>query len=396
MLEYLNYNNVLTLLQTIIDLTCIWVLFYYVLKIVKNNSRTIQIFKGIVFIIIIKASASMLGLMTVEWIANQFIQWGPLAVIIIFQPEIRNILEKLGKTNVFSRLSTLTVNEREKLVDELVKTCRELSKTSTGALISLEQGMSLTDFIKTGTPMNSMVTQELLCSIFVPGTPLHDGAVIIQGDKIACASAYFPPTTMDFPSSYGARHRAAVGISEISDCVTIVVSEETGKISIAKEGQLTVVDEEELRKYLLMVICQTNRVVSEINEIKSTNVLEQMNENPEIIPAIVEKQPGKLSKYIKKKTKSLKKDTVSKEEVKETVEVLKEETKEKKDSKPKVKTKNEKEKGKNSKKRGRKPKVKEQEASKKSMENEVVVDKENKEEYVINYQPEDDSEGRNS
>lgn len=406
MLEYLNYSNILTLLQTLIDLTCIWVLFYYVLKIVKNNSRTIQIFKGIVFIIIIKAVASMLGLMTVEWIANQFIQWGPLAVIIIFQPEIRNILEKLGKTNVFSRLSTLTVNEREKLVDELVKTCKELSRTSTGALISLEQGMSLTDYIKTGTPMNSMVTQELLCSIFVPGTPLHDGAVIIQGDKIACASAYFPPTTMDFPSSYGARHRAAVGISEISDCVTIVVSEETGKISIAKEGQLTVVDEEELRKYLLMVICQTNRVVSDTNEIKSTNVLEQMNDNPEIIPAIIEKQPGKLSKYIKKKTKALKKDA-GKEDAKENVEVLKEETDEKVETEVKEekaeKTETESkvikektEKGKQSKKRGRKPKVKEKNTSKKSLENEVVVDEENKEEYVINYQPEDDSEGRNS
>ena len=153
------------------------------------------------------------------------------------------------------------------MVDELVKASVELSKTQTGALISLEQGHSLTDYIKTGTIMNSIVTSELLCSIFVPGTPLHDGAVIIQGDKIACASAYFPPTTFDFPSSYGARHRAAIGISEITDSISIVVSEETGKISIAEGGRLTVVDEERLREYLLQAICLQESVVKNSEQV---------------------------------------------------------------------------------------------------------------------------------
>ena len=263
MLNIFNPSTLLQIFNAVVDICCTWVVFYYVLKIVRNNSRTIQIFKGIVFVIIIQAIANLFNLRTMSVLANMFVNWVPLALIILFSPEIRSILEKIGKTNVLSRISTLTSNEREYLVDELVKAAGELSKTQTGALITLEQGHSLTDYIKTGTKMNSIVTSELLCSIFVPGTPLHDGAVIIQGDKIACASAYFPPTTFDFPSSYGARHRAAIGISEITDSISIVVSEETGKISIAEGGRLTVVDEEKLREYLLQAICLQENVVSD-------------------------------------------------------------------------------------------------------------------------------------
>lgn len=267
MLNIFNPSTLLQILNALIDICCTWVVFYYVLKIVRNNSRTIQIFKGIVFVLIIQAVANLFNLKTMSVLANMFVNWGPLALIILFAPEIRSILEKIGKTNMLSRISTLTNNEREYLVDELVKAAVELSQTQTGALISLEQGHSLSDYIKTGTKMNSIVTSELLCSIFVPGTPLHDGAVIIQGDKIACASAYFPPTTFDFPSSYGARHRAAIGISEITDSISIVVSEETGKISIAEGGRLTVVDENRLREYLLQAICLQENVVSNREQI---------------------------------------------------------------------------------------------------------------------------------
>ena len=126
-----------------------------------------------------------------------------------------------------------------------------MSASKTGALISLEQGQDLSDYIKTGTSMNSIVSSELLCSIFQYGTPLHDGAVIIRGVRIACAAAYFPPTTKELPTSYGARHRAAVGISEITDSITIIVSEETGTISIAEAGELKSYTSEELRDYLM-------------------------------------------------------------------------------------------------------------------------------------------------
>lgn len=300
----INFSQII---RTIVDITCVWVVLYYGLKIVRNNSRTIQIFKGVFFVILIQAFAKIFRLPTIESLANMFVSWGPLALIIIFHPEIRNLLEKLGKTNVFSRISTLTVNEREKLVEELVKSAVELSATMTGALISLEQGHSLSDFIKTGTKMNSIVTSELLCSIFVPGTPLHDGAVIIQGDKIACASAYFPPTTFDFPSSYGARHRAAIGISEITDSVSIVISEETGTISIAEGGKLHIMNESTLREYLLMVVCQIenevaankDRQIKRINddEIEFSNGVERNeHKGPKITAHLMKKAVKKFGK----------------------------------------------------------------------------------------------------
>lgn len=253
-MSYFTLHNLWIILRQIADIVCVWALVYYCLKIVKNNSRTIQIFKGILLVIIIKAVATYLELNTIAALTATIMNWGVPAIIIIFQPEIRSILEKIGKTSVFSRITTLTVNERENLVDELVKACAEMSKTKTGALISIEQGHSLSDFIKTGTPMNSVVSSELLCSIFQYGTPLHDGAVIIQGVKIACAAAYFPPTSKELPTSYGARHRAAVGISEITDSITIIVSEETGNISIAQNGTLTVYSENSLRDFLMKVL----------------------------------------------------------------------------------------------------------------------------------------------
>lgn len=267
-LNYLTFNNLWSLFTLVLDIGIIAVVIYFCLKIVKNNSRTIQIFKGILFIFVLNGLAQLLGLKTIEYFSSMFLNWGILAIVIIFQPEIRSLLEKIGKTTVFTRFSTLTVNEKEKLVEELVKTSIALSRTKTGAIISIEQGQSLSDFIKTGTVMNSDVSSELLCSIFQYGTPLHDGAVIIQGDKIACASAYFPPTIKDFPSSYGARHRAAVGISEINDCVTIVVSEESGNISIAKDGEITVMNPEELREYLTKTICQSKNAKIKVDEKK--------------------------------------------------------------------------------------------------------------------------------
>ena len=275
MFDYLTLTNLWSLCTLVLDIGLLAVFIYYCLKIVKTNTRTIQIFKGIIFIFLLNGLAQILSLKTIEYFTSQFLTWGIVAIVIIFQPEIRSLLEKLGKTTVFSRISTLTVNEREYLVDELVKTCAALSTTKTGALISIEQGQSLSDYIKTGTAMNSVVSSELLCSIFQYGTPLHDGAVIIQGDKIACASAYFPPTSRDFPSSYGARHRAAVGISEISDCVTIIVSEESGNISIAREGSLIVMNENELREYLLMMICQGDKEAEKEKEETKANKKEE-------------------------------------------------------------------------------------------------------------------------
>lgn len=293
MLSYLTLSNLWALLRSLLDILCLWAIVYYCLKIVKNNSRTIQIFKGILLIIIIKGIASVSGLHTMESIMASVMSWGVIALIVIFQPEIRSMLEKIGKTNVFSHINTLTINEKEDLVEELVKACSEMSKTKTGALISIEQGHSLSDFIKTGTAMNSVVSSELLCSIFQYGTPLHDGAVIIQGVKIACAAAYFPPTTRELPTSYGARHRAAVGISEITDSITIVVSEETGNISIAEGGKLTVISETGLKEFLMEVICSSS---------KSKDESEKESEQTEN----TSKHSGVFAHYFKGKNKKVK------------------------------------------------------------------------------------------
>lgn len=247
----------------IVDILVLWFLLYYALKFVRNNTRTVQIFKGIILVLAAKFFANLFGLDAVGWLADMFVSWGFVAIIIIFQPEIRGLLERLGKSNMFSRISTLSGNEKESLVNEIVKSVMILSKDQTGALITLEQGQSLADYVSTGTVLNSVVTTELLTSIFVTSTPLHDGAVIIQGDRLACASAYFPPTSMDLPNRYGARHRAAIGISEITDSVTIVVSEETGNISIAENGKIRGVDIKELRDYLLRIVCNEEIEVRE-------------------------------------------------------------------------------------------------------------------------------------
>lgn len=264
-----TWQEILKWTQAFADIMIVWFILYYAIKIVRNNSRTIQIFKGIILVLLVKTIANFFGLTTLGWLADMFVSYGFLAVIVIFQPEIRSLLERLGKSNMFSKISTLTGNEKEHLVDEVVKATMILAKDQTGALITLEQGQSLSDYIKTGTQMNSMVTTELLTAIFVTTTPLHDGAVIIQGDRLACASAYFPPTNLDLPNRYGARHRAAIGISEITDSVTIVVSEETGGISIAENGKIRSVDSKELREYLLRTLCNEE---TELSKNRSRNV----------------------------------------------------------------------------------------------------------------------------
>lgn len=334
MFSYTTVQTIFQMLRMFFDILILWILLYYTIKIVRNNSRTAQIFKGIILILIIRAIANFFGFKAVDWLAGVLVTYGFLAIIIIFQPEIRSVLERLGKSSVFSRLNTLSSNERLKLVDEIVTATMNLSNSRIGALITLEQGHSLSDFIKTGTPMNSLVTSDLLQTIFVPTTPLHDGAVIIQGDRIACASAYFPPTNLEAPSRYGARHRAAMGISEITDSVTVVVSEKSGRISIAEEGKLTQMTQATLRAYLEKVVLQDEFDLSDesLNKKKSDEVIP-------IVPLkedVVSKEESKtarselkslLNTWVKKKEKPVKaKPIVNREEPKLVEPVIEEVT----------------------------------------------------------------------
>ena len=266
----LTIQSIWSVFRIVIDIAIMWFLFYYAIKAIRNNSRTIQIFKGIIAIVAVNGLAKLLGLQTLTYFTDIFINWGLLACIIIFQPEIRALLEKIGKSNAFSRINSLLANEKERLVEQVYEATITLSKSRTGALITIEQSQSLQDYIKSGIPINAVVTKELLCSIFMTTTPLHDGAVIIQGDKVACASAYFPPTNVNLSSRYGARHRAALGIAEVSDALTIVVSEETSAISIAENGRIFSVDEKQLMEYLRRVICGETTVIEKSSRRRSS------------------------------------------------------------------------------------------------------------------------------
>ena len=165
--------------------------------------------------------------------------WAPLAIIVIFQPEIRNVLEQLGRSQLLGRHKVLTVDERERIVFEIVSAMDSLRKTRTGALIIIERDNSLNDYIQKAKKIYADISSDLLMSIFFPNNPLHDGGVIIQGDKITCARAVFPTSeNSKMIKRLGTRHRAALGIAEITDCISLIVSEETGRLSMAIGGEL--------------------------------------------------------------------------------------------------------------------------------------------------------------
>ena len=223
----------------IIDISLVWLMFYYILKNIKNNVKMVLIVKGIFLIIVIKVISNILNLYTIGLLLEYILEWGPLAIIVIFQPEIRNVLESIGRTQLLGRHKILTVDEREKVVYEIMDAVEYLKKNRIGALIVIERDMSLQEYITPATKVYADLTSPLLGTIFFPNSPLHDGGVIIQGDRITCAGAVFK-TSMNTAISkrLGTRHRAALGIAEETDAIALVVSEETGKISIAVDGEL--------------------------------------------------------------------------------------------------------------------------------------------------------------
>ena len=236
----MTINSVLTIIQTIVDISLVWMLIYVVLKNLKNNVKMILIFKGVLIIIILKLlSDYVFKLTTLGYLLEYVKMWGPLALIIIFQPEIRNILEQLGRKQIITNHRTLTMDEREKVVYEITNAVDYLRKARMGGLIVIEREISLNQYIERSKNLYADISSELLISIFFPRNPLHDGGVIIQGDKIACAGAVFPISLNNkINKKLGTRHRAALGISEEADCIAIIISEETGKVSIAMNGVL--------------------------------------------------------------------------------------------------------------------------------------------------------------
>lgn len=253
------------LIIMILDLAIVIFLVYSFLRIVKG-SRAWQLIKGIVFIIIITWLSGLLNLKILNWILTGIMNLGFIAIIVIFQPELRRGLEQLG-TNKFTKFFGFDKDIATKTKEDIYKiviATTELSKAKTGALMVIERDIKIQDIISTGIPMNADVSPQLLVNIFVPNTPLHDGAVIISGNKIAAAACVLPlADDKDISRELGTRHRAAIGISKESDSIVIVVSEETGKISIAKDGTLIADVREDVLKKILISNVVTKRFAVE-------------------------------------------------------------------------------------------------------------------------------------
>lgn len=242
-------------LVDIIEILIISFLLYHVLMWVKST-RAWNLFKGIVVILVFVLIAAIFQMSTILWIAENTFNVGLVALVVIFQPELRKALENLGGKNILGRFFEFGKTEEckfsDRTIDELAKATFAMAKVKTGALIVIEDQIMLTEYIRTGINVDAIVSNQLLLNIFEKNTPLHDGAVIVRGDRVISATCYLPLSdSITISKDLGTRHRAAVGISEVSDSLTIIVSEESGKVSIAMRGQIYYdIDMEFLREKL--------------------------------------------------------------------------------------------------------------------------------------------------
>lgn len=238
----------------LIDIALVaWLLYYFIKAIV--GTKIMILVRGVLAFFLFELIANMIGLTTISWLINQIITYGVIAAVVIFSPEIRTGLERLGRATEF--FSTNQISPEEKLVQSYVKAVEYMSPRKIGALVAIQGSRALQEYISTGIPLDADVSGELLINIFIPNTPLHDGAVIVTNDKIAVSCAYLPLTeSTGISKEFGTRHRAAIGLSEVSDAFTFVVSEETGGISIARNGSfrhdLSIEEfEQELRSFII-------------------------------------------------------------------------------------------------------------------------------------------------
>ena len=224
----------------------------YKLLLLIRGTRAVQLLKGIFAILVLSLVSEFVGLHAVQWILDQIWAVIFLILVVIFQPEIRRALEQIGRGRLFSGRTTLTTGDLAHLIDAMVDAAVSCAKTKTGALLVVERETGLNDYIESGIPVDAKVTKELLLNIFVPNTPLHDGAAIIRGDRVAAAACFLPLSDNPYISmALGTRHRAGIGITEVSDAVVLIVSEETGAISLAQDGKLARhLDERQLRESL--------------------------------------------------------------------------------------------------------------------------------------------------
>lgn len=248
------FSSPWSIVINIIDIALVaWILFYFTKAIA--GTKIMILVRGVLIFVLAQILANAIGLTTVSWLINQVITYGVIAAVVIFTPEIRTGLERLGRaTDLFS---TAPISSEEKMVQAFVKAVNYMSPRKIGALVAIQVSRTLQEYIATGIPLDADVSGELLINIFIPNTPLHDGAVIVRDNKIAVSCAYLPlAENTGISKEFGTRHRAAIGLSEVSDALTFVVSEETGGISITHNGvfkhDLTLEEfEAELRKVLI-------------------------------------------------------------------------------------------------------------------------------------------------
>ncbi|MBE5837850.1 MULTISPECIES: diadenylate cyclase CdaA [unclassified Butyrivibrio] len=240
----------------ILEIFIIAFLVYHILVWAKNT-RLWSLLKGVIVIVVFILVAALFNMSTILWIVERVFSIAIIAMVVILQPELRKALEELGRKNFFSNVLSLGDPKTQgrfsdRTLNEIVRACVEMAKVRTGALIVIENNHPLTEFERTGIEVDGIVTSQLLINIFEHNTPLHDGAVVIKGDRVTAATCYLPLSdNMGIGKELGTRHRAGVGVSEATDSLTIIVSEETGKISIAYEGELErAVDSDRLRERL--------------------------------------------------------------------------------------------------------------------------------------------------
>ncbi|MDL5377626.1 diadenylate cyclase CdaA [Exiguobacterium mexicanum] len=252
-------------LNDVLDIVVVTYVIYKLMMIVRGT-KAVQLIKGISIILVSWFLSGFFGLKTLQFLLNQIITYGLLGIIIIFQPELRRGLEHLGRTsNLFGRTSTSDEDKQRQMIEAIVSSAQYMSKRRIGALIAIERDTGLNEYVETGIRMDSHITSQLIINIFIPNTPLHDGAMIIQDGKIAAAACYLPLSeSPHIDKALGTRHRAAIGVSEVTDSVTLTVSEETGAVSLAIAGRLyRELDEEALRNKLIQEL---------VNEEKETTL----------------------------------------------------------------------------------------------------------------------------
>lgn len=237
----MNYFSDLTWhdwIKDIIDVGIVSFIIYKMILLVRGT-RAVQLLKGIFVLVAVWAISTWFNLYTLKWLMNQMFTFGIVTVLIIFQPELRRVLEQLGRGKLFARSYSLDRDVVNDQIDGVIKAIRFMASRKIGALIVFERGTGLNELIESGIQMESKITSELLINIFTPNTPLHDGAVILRGNQIMAAGCYLPLSENPFISKeLGTRHRAAIGVSEVTDAISVTVSEETGQVSLSLGGMI--------------------------------------------------------------------------------------------------------------------------------------------------------------